>query len=269
MRTAGASAAGATEGTAKGRDGRRRFSSRGSRRRFAGGGALDVLGDDPTVRASSLECAELDATLLGDAASEGRGLDATSRRRRGTRLWRGGRCRGRRRGGRGRRCSRRGRGGSVERRGTDGCRLHLGRAGCRGRRCRRCEVARNGLPRLPDQRDQLAYGHLGALELDDLQQDAVGVGLDLLGDLLGVELVERLSLAHRVAFGLEPADDDAALHSLPEAGQRDLGCHQALASVRLTAAITSSSCGMTNCSMTGANGIGVKAEPTRSIGASR
>ena len=62
---------------------------------------------------------------------------------------------------------------------------------------------------------------------DDLEQDAVEVGLDLLRHLVGVELVERLALLDGVALGLEPADDRAGLHALPEPGQLDLGRHHA------------------------------------------
>ena len=41
------------------------------------------------------------------------------------------------------------------------------------------------------------------------QQDAVDLSLDLLRDLVGVELVERLAAGDRVALALEPADDRA------------------------------------------------------------
>src|SRR5205814_8855604 len=59
----------------------------------------------------------------------------------------------------------------------------------------------------------------------DLQQDAVGLGLDLLRDLVGVELVERLALLDRLPFGLEPLDDRPGLHALAEARKLDLSCH--------------------------------------------
>ncbi len=109
-----------------------------------------------------------------------------------------------------------------------------------------------------------------ALLDEDLQEDARGVGLDLLGDLLGVELVERLALLDLVTLGLEPAHDRAGLHALAEARERDLLGHQAERStVRLIAARTSALWGTTNSSITGANGSGVNFEPTRSTGASR
>ena len=83
-------------------------------------------------------------------------------------------------------------------------------------------------PRPLDHRDRRADLDL-ALGDDDLEQDAVDVGLDLLGDLVGVELVERLALRDRVALGLQPADDHARLHPLAEPRELDLGRHQRLA----------------------------------------
>ena len=59
----------------------------------------------------------------------------------------------------------------------------------------------------------------------DLEQDAVGLGLDLLRHLVGVELVERLALRHRVTLGLEPTDDRPRLHALAQARELDLGRH--------------------------------------------
>ena len=52
-----------------------------------------------------------------------------------------------------------------------------------------------------------------------------GLGLDLLGDLVGVELVERLALLYRSPSRLEPADDRAGLHALAEPREHDLGRH--------------------------------------------
>ena len=72
---------------------------------------------------------------------------------------------------------------------------------------------------LADDRDPLADLDLLALAGEDLQQDAARVRLDLLRDLVRVELVERLALLDRVPFGLEPADDRAGLHALPEPRQ--------------------------------------------------
>ena len=123
---------------------------------------------------------------------------------------------------------------------------------------------------LADDRDRLADLDLLALAGQDLEQDARGVGLDLLGHLLRVELVERLALLDLVALGLQPAHDRPGLHALAEPRKRDLARHRySLPTVRLTAASTSSACGMTYSSMTGANGIGANFAPTRSTGASR
>src|SRR5262249_61312020 len=80
------------------------------------------------------------------------------------------------------------------------------------------------LAALADDGDRLADGHL-ALRDRDLQQNARGVGLDLLRHLLGVELVERLALLDLVALGLEPPDDRSRLHALPETRELDLSCH--------------------------------------------
>ena len=79
---------------------------------------------------------------------------------------------------------------------------------------------------LPDHGDRRADLDL-AFGDDDLQQHAVEVRLDLLRDLVGVELVQRLALLDGVALGLQPADDRAGLHALPEPGQLDLGRHHA------------------------------------------
>ena len=61
---------------------------------------------------------------------------------------------------------------------------------------------------------------------DDLQQDALGVGLDLLRHLVGVELVERLALRDAVALGLQPAHDRAGLHPLAQSRELDLARHR-------------------------------------------
>ncbi len=104
---------------------------------------------------------------------------------------------------------------------------------------------------------------------DDLQQDAVGLGLDLLRHLVRVELVERLALLDRLALALQPLDDRAGLHPLAQPRELDLGRHYALATVRFTASSTSAACGTTHCSIAGENASGANFAPTRSIGASR
>ena len=78
---------------------------------------------------------------------------------------------------------------------------------------------------LADDRDPLADLDLLALAGEDLQQDAARLGLDLLRHLVRVELVERLALLDLVALRLQPADDRARLHALPEPRKADVSCH--------------------------------------------
>ena len=75
-----------------------------------------------------------------------------------------------------------------------------------------------------DERDRAADLDLAGGD-DDLQQHAVGLGLDLLGDLVGIELVERLALLDRLTLALQPLDDRAGLHPLAEPRKLDLGRH--------------------------------------------
>src|SRR5581483_3543422 len=139
------------------------------------------------------------------------------------------------------------------------------RGSCR----RRCDRRRDDLlPRLADPRDRLADGRLPLRERD-LQQHAREVGLDLLGDLVGVDLEERLALLDGLALALQPLADGAGLHPLAEPRQLDLGRHRYLPTARRIAARTSAGPGTTYCSITGANARGAKRAPTRSIGASR
>ena len=93
----------------------------------------------------------------------------------------------------------------------------LGRLGLRDREL---------LALLADHADRLADRHLAFLDRD-LQQDAGEVGLDLLRHLVRVQLVQRLALLDLVPLGLEPLDDRARLHPLPEPGQLDLASHSA------------------------------------------
>src|SRR6185503_19808680 len=122
---------------------------------------------------------------------------------------------------------------------------------------------RHVLALLADPRDRLADRRL-TLGLRDLQQHAGEVRLDLLRDIVRIELVERLALLDALALGLQPLDDRAGLHALPEARELDLGGHRYFPTIRLIAASTSSGCGMTYCSMTGANASGANFAPTRS-----
>ena len=94
-----------------------------------------------------------------------------------------------------------------------------------------CRGLCRGLRRCPGGSVRLDHGHRRAhldvaLGHDDLGQHAVELGLHLLRDLVGVELVERLSLRDGLALGLEPAHDDAGLHALAEARKLDVGRHQ-------------------------------------------
>src|SRR5205823_2518443 len=71
---------------------------------------------------------------------------------------------------------------------------------------RRLDLDRLAL--LADHRDRRPDRHLTFWHRD-LQQHPREIGLDLLGDLVGVQLVERLALLDRVPLLLEPLDDGA------------------------------------------------------------
>src|SRR5207248_3521891 len=179
-------------------------SGRGGRARAARGGALDVLGDHSALGACSLERSELDSALARNPACERRGLDARTRAVALRRLTDLSDLLGSRRlaaaltlrlaRGAGRSFLLRGLLDLLRRRGLDG---------------------RDVLALLTNDRDRRA--HVGVAFCDrDLEQDAGGLGLDLLGHLVGVELVERLALLDLVALGLEPLDDRPGLHALAE-----------------------------------------------------
>ncbi len=97
---------------------------------------------------------------------------------------------------------------------------------------------RKGLAFASDDCNRLTHRHL-ALDHGDPEEDAARLGLDLLGRLVGVDLEQRLALLDGVTLGLEPTDDRAALHPLPEPRELDVGGHQARATVFLIAARTS------------------------------
>ncbi len=78
-----------------------------------------------------------------------------------------------------------------------------------------------------DHGDRPAHRDLALLH-GDLQQNALGLGLDLLGHLVRIELVERLALLHSFALGLQPLDDGAGLHPLAEPRELDIGGHYAV-----------------------------------------
>ena len=242
------------------------------RRRRRQGGLLDVLRDDPALGPRAGDLRDVDPLLAREPPCERRRLDAAVGPRR-----RGGSLR------------RRGRGGGLlaalalgvhrRRRRTLLLRIvgRLGRVvglGC-GRAARRRAVpGRHVLALAADEGDRAADLDLARVD-DDLEQHAVGLGLDLLCHLVGVELVQRLALLDRVALVLQPLDDRAGLHPLAQPWQLDLGRHgktlrpYALAIVRLTASSTSAACGTAHCSIAGANASGANFAPTRSIGASR
>ena len=187
--------------------------------------ALDVLGDDPPLRAAAAHLGQLDALLAGQPARERRGLDAAVGVARGSgdRLGLGGRC-----GGRTAALAlvvHLGRGRALLLRAVAG----LGRVVGLGRlaflRCGRGTVAGGHVFALAaDEGDRPPHLDLAGVD-DDLQQDAVGLGLDLLGHLVRVQLVERLALLDRLALALQPLDDRAGLHPLAQPRQLDLGRH--------------------------------------------
>ncbi len=74
----------------------------------------------------------------------------------------------------------------------------------------------NVLALLPDHGDPLADLDLLTLLGEDLEKRSARVGLDLLGHLVGVELVERFALLDGVALGLQPADDRPGFHALAQ-----------------------------------------------------
>ena len=93
-------------------------------------------------------------------------------------------------------------------------------------------------PRLADVRDRRLPDPARPPRRDP-QQDARGIGLDLLRHLLGVDLVERLALRDLVSLGLQPADDRRGLHPLAEPGELDLSRHR-IPTVRCRSAASTS-----------------------------
>ncbi len=160
--------------------------------------ALDVLGHDAPVRPRAGEGGQVDPLLAREAPRERRGLHALALTPFG--CWSG----------------------------DGGNRRLLRLGGRRGRGClggRRLGRLRLDLfAGLPDESDRRPDRDL-ALRHDDLQEDARGLGLDLLRHLLRVQLVEQLTLLDGVARGLQPLDDRARLHPLPEPGKPDLASH--------------------------------------------
>ncbi len=205
----------------------RESGGRGSGRSGRGGGrrALDVLGDDAALRAGAAQPGEVDAALARDSPRERRGLHAPAV----LSLLRDLRSRSR--------CL--GLPSSLAlflapRSGLSllhflffgdldlgllllGLRLFFLGLGLL--------LLGNVLAFLADDGDRLADLDLVAFAGQDPEQDSRSVGLHLLRDLLGVELVERLPLLDLVALGLEPLDDRPGLHALPEARERDLVGH--------------------------------------------
>ena len=153
-----------------------------AQRRRAAGRRLDVLRDDAAVRARAGNEGEIDPALSGDPARQRACLDATVR------------------------SSAPGAGAPHDGAGaaaTSGLtRAPVTAAAQRGEResALGCWVAAG--PSSPPLTLPLDHGHRRAdpdlaLGHDDLEEDAVELGLDLLRHLVGVELVERLSLLTR------------------------------------------------------------------------
>ena len=176
--------------------------------------ALDVLGDDAAVGPGAAQRREVDAALAGDPARERRGLDAAAVRRARARRLAVGDALGRRG------CRRR-----DPLRARDRARAPRPAsprsAACR---CPGLRRLRELLACLADPRDRLTDRRL-ALGQRDPQQHAGVVGLDLLRDLVGVDLEQRLALRDRVAFLLEPLRDRSGFHALAEPRQLDLAGH--------------------------------------------
>jgi hypothetical protein len=172
-------------------------------------GALDVLGDDSPFGAGAGEGSEVDPALARDPAGQRRGLDAAVAARRYGFLDLGRLL-----------CASPPLSLLVA--------LRAGRAflllGLSDLLCGLALLDLDLLALLADHGDRLADGHFPFLN-GDLEQDPGEVGLDLLGDLVGVELVERLALLHLVALGLEPLDDRPGLHPLAEPRQLHLIGH--------------------------------------------
>ena len=179
------------------------------RRRASDRGVLDVVGHDAPVRARAGERRQVDAALARDPARERGCLDPPARGLGGRRYGS---------------CPSPAAGASVAAAAVGSC---LPRRPARRSRLAAAALWRRclGSVAVLDHRDRRADLDLAFLD-DDLEQDAVEIRLDLLRDLVGVELVERLALLDAVALGLEPAHDRAGLHALSEPGQLDLGRHQ-------------------------------------------
>src|SRR5258708_6884496 len=74
--------------------------------------------------------------------------------------------------------------------------------------------------------DRVADGDDVAFLGGDRAQDAGGGGLELDRDLVGLDLGDGLALAHRVARGLDPAQELAGLLGQLERGHDDVGRHR-------------------------------------------
>ena len=177
-------------------------------------GALDVLRDDASLRTGPLERGQLDSAFARDSPGERARLDAIA----AVRLWMSCHTFVTAAAARRVRCGRGGRGGLCGRNvGVLVLWPGTGRV-CAGR-------VRNGLAFVPDHGDRLADRDLARLD-GDLQQDAARLGFDLLRRLVGVDLEQRLALLDAVALRLQPLDDRARLHPLPEARQLHLTAHR-------------------------------------------
>src|SRR5258706_1109891 len=120
-----------------------------------------------------------------------------------------------------------------------------------------------------DQRDGLPDRHDLALASGHVVERAGCRGLDLDGDLVGLDLHERLALRDRVAWGLDPAQDLAVILRQLQRRHDDGRGHQAFRQSAWAASKTLFSVGTVRSSRTGENGTGTSMAPTRLTGASR
>ena len=134
-----------------------------------------------------------------------------------------------------------------------------------GRGAGRCAGCGAGLARRDDQRDRLAHRHHVARLRGDLAQHAGGRRLDLDRDLVGLDLDDRLALAHRVAGRLEPRRTLPVSCASSSAGMMTV---VGISAFRLpqsawAASNTLFSDGTVRSSSTGENGTGTSMAPMR------
>ena len=144
-----------------------------------------------------------------------------------------------------------------------------GFAGPRGRRDRGRPSDRTCFVGGEDERDRLSDRDHVAISRGHVAKKSGGRRLDLGGDLVGLDLYERLTLRHRVAWGLEPVQDLAALLRQLQRRHDDARGHQAFRQSAFAASKTMLEDGTVRSSSTGENGTGTSMAPMRLTGASR